>query len=280
MDFVTAIADTGRSFHGFYDRDYLDKKDKYGSFLSGNNARVDITRPGEPNRPKLLLIKDSFAHAAVPFLAYHFDIIMLDLRHFIDESVARLVVRENIDRVLFLHNMHNFSEDDTFGILGFGTQAALNSFAEQQRPIRNIFINNNNIREYVIVHPAEPFSRPRREANAAAAERLRDIILERAGVGLEIITTEDFSEFTELDKIIGFTRDGLPGNGFIKIAVEGNNLMLRCNIGNSLESPGYAAGIFIENYLRGATGSFNFGSDFVYSDFSGDFVMIMPRAGE
>jgi hypothetical protein len=87
------------------------------------NTRVEITLPGAENRPRLLLIKDSFAHAAVPFLAYHFDLIILDLRGFsVTDSVARIAREENIDYVLFLYNIANFMETPDLAKLMLGLE--------------------------------------------------------------------------------------------------------------------------------------------------------------
>ena len=36
---------------------------------------------GEDDRPRLLLIKDSYANALIPFLALHFDITVVDPRY-------------------------------------------------------------------------------------------------------------------------------------------------------------------------------------------------------
>ena len=268
-EITTKIADTGKILNGFYDRDYLEVKDKYSSFLSGNNARVDIFWAERLNRPKLLLIKDSFAHAVVPFLAYHYDIVMLDLRYFNTESVVKLVYDEGIDRVLFLHNIHNLSEDDNYGILQYGAEAVLERHKIAMYPIRNIFINSNPINDYVIVIPTEEGDS--REYYIAAAEQLHEIILTRAGIDLEIVRTDDYSK---LDKIIAFTTDGLPSIGFIKMATEGNNLMLRCYLNG--DSPGYAVDIFISKYLKRASGSFNFGENFIYSDAIDEIIMIKP----
>lgn len=116
-DFTTDIIDTGTKFKGFYDLSYLDKKDKYSSFISGNNARVDIY-PSESKgeREKLLLIKDSFAHSLAPFLAYHYDLVILDLRYY-KMSVKQLVADEGIDRVLIMHNIGTLTETNILGIL-------------------------------------------------------------------------------------------------------------------------------------------------------------------
>lgn len=119
-DFVTTIIDTGVSFNGFYDRSFLEVRDKYSAFIGGVNTRTEVTRPGE-NRPRLLLIKDSFAHAVVPFFAYHYDLIILDLRGFsVTDSVARIIGEENIGQVLFLYNIANFMESPDLAKLMIG----------------------------------------------------------------------------------------------------------------------------------------------------------------
>ncbi len=119
MDFTTTIIDTGVSFDGFYDRSYLEKKDQYSSFISGNNARVDITKKDGKEREKLLLIKDSFAHSVSPFLARHFDLVIIDLRYF-KESCAELVREEGIGRVLILNYIGSNTSANVHSILKFG----------------------------------------------------------------------------------------------------------------------------------------------------------------
>ncbi|MCL2816008.1 MAG: DHHW family protein, partial [Oscillospiraceae bacterium] len=286
-DFVTVIKDSQKEFNGFYDFSYLERKDKYGAFISGNNARVDVTGPSRVNddgeeikRPKMLLVKDSFAHSIVPFLAYHYDLVIIDLRYFRD-SVARIVYNEKIDRILFLHNMQNFSEDDTFGMLLYGVESVLadyEDYLEEVRmaafPIRGIFINGNPINDYTIVYPAE--ENPRREqVHIDAAESLRDEILRRAGVEIAIARID---EIDELEKVILFTREGLPtDNNLMKIETSGNNLIFRCNIGT--DPTGHAVSRFIARYLRNATGSFNFGANFMLTDIGDDVIVIMPGAG-
>ena len=60
---------TGEEMQGFYELSYLDTKDKYAAFLGGNSAHVRVTGKGA-DRPTLLLVKDSYANALVPFLAF------------------------------------------------------------------------------------------------------------------------------------------------------------------------------------------------------------------
>ena len=81
-DYTMTINDNGTVFEGFYDRSYLDVTDQYSSFISGNNAYVTIEKNGVEDRERLLLVKDSFGHSLAPFLAYHFDLEIVDLRYY------------------------------------------------------------------------------------------------------------------------------------------------------------------------------------------------------
>ena len=276
-DYITEIVDTGKTFDGFYDRSYLEIKDKYSSFIGGNNGRVDVTKKdggndenGEP-RKKLLLMKDSFAHCIVPFLAYHYDLVILDMRYY-TESVARLVVSENIDRVLILNNVENLMNTNLYGILNYGIAAAMEDYEKAveayikfQLPIKNIYINGNSISEYKIICPDT-------SEYIESAELIVKTILDRAGVELEIVTT-DMNE--EYGKAIVLSNTWDKMSGLIEIAVEGDALIFR----STSREQGIEALVrtFINNYLRDATGSFNFGEDFRYQDITDDMVMIMPE---
>ena len=118
-DFTTTIVDDGTSFAGFYDRSYLAKKDKYSSFIGGNNALVTVTKNGDADRPTLLLVKDSFAHSAVPFLAQHYDLVIVDIRYY-KKSTAALVDEYGADRVLVLYNMDSLTSSASSVLLRAG----------------------------------------------------------------------------------------------------------------------------------------------------------------
>lgn len=107
-DFTTTILDNGTSFAGFYDTSYLSKKDKYSSFIGGNNALVTVTKNGDADRPTLLLVKDSFAHSAAPFLSQHFDLLIVDIRYY-KKSTAALIDEYGVDRVLVLYNIDSLT---------------------------------------------------------------------------------------------------------------------------------------------------------------------------
>lgn len=120
---TVTVADTGEVRKGLYFRDYLEEKDKYAVFLGGNYGRVDITAPSADGeeREKLLIVKDSFAHALVPFLAEHFNVTMIDTRYY-KRPVIRLAQDESFENVLILCNMDTLSSATPFDILRMGVK--------------------------------------------------------------------------------------------------------------------------------------------------------------
>jgi len=130
-DYTTEIKDAGvaRSFAGFYDRSYLaeDVMDKYSSFIGGNNGLVYVTKTnlaeGE-TREKLVLIKDSYSHSMISFLAYHYDLIIVDLRYY-NSPLIKLIDEEQPARVLILNYMGSFTENNVFGIVNMGLKPYL-----------------------------------------------------------------------------------------------------------------------------------------------------------
>ncbi|MDO4608509.1 MAG: DHHW family protein [Clostridia bacterium] len=103
-----------------YDMSSLKNTDQYAVFLGGNHARVDITR-NDKNRQKLLVVRDSFADSLAPFLAIHYDLIMLDLRYY-TESAAQLVKDEKIEKVLILESIDEFATSKNISYLRKGLQ--------------------------------------------------------------------------------------------------------------------------------------------------------------
>lgn len=89
-----------------YDMSKLDTTDQYAVYLGGNHARVDIS--SGDSKPKMLIIRDSFADSLVPFLALHYDLVMIDLRYYTD-NVQQLVIDEGIDQVLILESISEFA---------------------------------------------------------------------------------------------------------------------------------------------------------------------------
>lgn len=100
----------------FYD--HLDEDDKYPVYLDGNHPYTVIKNSSVKNGEKLMVIKDSFAHSLVPFLADHFsEIIMVDLRYYTN-PVSEIIEREGIDRVLVLYSTDNLATDTGVAWIG------------------------------------------------------------------------------------------------------------------------------------------------------------------
>ncbi len=107
-------------YKGFYSFNYLETADQYGMFIGhsdtsvgGNNAVTYVTKDTDEERETLILIKDSFAHSVVPFLAQHYDLVILDLRYTGNETVSNVIATRNVKAVIVLENMETFMNDSS-----------------------------------------------------------------------------------------------------------------------------------------------------------------------
>lgn len=116
---------TGNRLDGFYDTSYLDGKDKYSAFIGGNNAHVRVCRAdgGDADKPTLVLVKDSYAHSLVPFLARHYKLEIIDLRSYTG-SVAKLSRERGACGVLVLTGVDNLATSDSLTLLRYGLTSA------------------------------------------------------------------------------------------------------------------------------------------------------------
>ncbi len=94
---------------GFVDKTYFEKKDKYGAFMSGTNRLLTVTYEGDhpTDRPRLLIARDSFASSLAPFLARHFDLVMVDLSGGMT-NLSEYAETYGCDRILIVYNVENF----------------------------------------------------------------------------------------------------------------------------------------------------------------------------
>ena len=113
---VTTFSSGSAGKGELYKTEQLSKKDKYSMFLGGNNSLLQI-RTGNDDRPKLLLIRDSYADSRVPFLLENFsEIHLIDLRYY-KLSIADYVLENDIDEVLVSYSVKNFCEDTNLFLL-------------------------------------------------------------------------------------------------------------------------------------------------------------------
>lgn len=110
---VTMTVNTGteiKTYDSLYVREFLDTKDKYSSFTGSNAPLVDI-KTNVDNGKSILVIKDSYAHSLVPFLANHYSrITMVDMRY-IQTDLGRLVNLDDYSQALVMYNAITFAED-------------------------------------------------------------------------------------------------------------------------------------------------------------------------
>lgn len=124
-DFVTEIVENGqlsRSMVGLYDMDALATHDKYSVFLGGTNTHIRIRATAQSGRPRLLLLKDSYAQSLAPYLARHFDLMLLDPRTVKTASDTVLTMLNDYapDRVLLLYGIDTLCDSASLRVLTLG----------------------------------------------------------------------------------------------------------------------------------------------------------------
>ena len=104
--------DTKEKVTTLYDANKLKGKDKYEVFTGGNHSQIKIRTNVKTNR-KLLLIKDSYANAMLPFLINDFaEINVVDLRYYTG-TMADILNNNEVTDVLILYNINTFNTDSS-----------------------------------------------------------------------------------------------------------------------------------------------------------------------
>lgn len=104
---------------GCYDTAKLSQKDMYEVFFGGNWPTVTI-RGGAENGRRLLVLKDSYANAFLPFAAADYEeIVAVDLRYYLG-SLSELMQQEGITDLLVLYSTSSFIADPKIDRLGLG----------------------------------------------------------------------------------------------------------------------------------------------------------------
>jgi len=102
-----------------YDRSYLQTKDKYSSFLGGNQPLCVIKNENLPAEAgKILLIRDSYSDALAPFLSQRFaEVHLLDLRYYRAPASA-YAMQNGIEEIAVVYSVQNFISDRNLVLLG------------------------------------------------------------------------------------------------------------------------------------------------------------------
>ena len=117
---ITTITDGGETTeqNDMFYLAHLEDDDKYPIYLDGNHPYTVIQHSAADSDKKLLVVKDSFAHSMVPYLADHYsEIIMVDLRYYTN-PVSQIVTNEGIDQVLILYSIDNLATDTGVAWIG------------------------------------------------------------------------------------------------------------------------------------------------------------------
>ena len=105
----------GKKTDCIIDEEFLTKKDKYAAYFGGNFSQIRI-KTGHGGE-RVLVLKDSYANAAMQFLVGQYsEITMIDLRyyHMQEKTVSELCEEYGVDRVIMLYNMDFLNEDRNF----------------------------------------------------------------------------------------------------------------------------------------------------------------------
>ncbi|MBE6675423.1 MAG: hypothetical protein E7594_01140 [Ruminococcaceae bacterium] len=102
----------GESFSGFYNREYLEQKDKYSAFLDGTHGILTVQKNTDEERQTLLVLKDSFLNSMVPFLAQHYDLVVVNLSAGGVKPLAYYAEQFGCDGVLIVYNAENMIENN------------------------------------------------------------------------------------------------------------------------------------------------------------------------
>ena len=98
-----------------YDKSALEKSSKYDFFLGGNRALLRVEGEG---KPRLTIIKDSFANSLIPFLSIHYELDVIDPRYIkkpIDDIITELWAESGASPLLVILGTDTLCSDDLFG---------------------------------------------------------------------------------------------------------------------------------------------------------------------
>ena len=119
LDVEYTVMMDGEMHGSLFFREFLDKKDKYAVYFGGNYAKVDISMENGKGQEDLLIIKDSFANAFVPYLLNDYGYITMVDTRFYREDISQLA--KEYDRVLVLYGMANMGQQRMVLLSGLST---------------------------------------------------------------------------------------------------------------------------------------------------------------
>jgi len=113
---ASVVKEAEKTFPGWLNREKLAGKDKYAAFLDGIYREQTVFAAEETGRERLLLVKDSFANAMVPFLVQHFDLVIINLAGKVTD-ISSYMAEYGCDRILIVYNWANLIENNNLALL-------------------------------------------------------------------------------------------------------------------------------------------------------------------
>ena len=105
-----------KEHNSYYFTEHFENDDKYPVYLDGNHSVTRIRNTDAPGGT-LVVVKDSYANAIIPFLSQNYsEIIMVDLRYY-KNDVSVLAAQEHAEGILILYSLDNLSQDDNLSFL-------------------------------------------------------------------------------------------------------------------------------------------------------------------
>lgn len=78
---------------------------KYSCFIAGDNPYTEIHNPQITDGSSIMVVKESFGNALVPFLVENYEnVYVVDYRHFTG-SISKIITDKKIDTVLYINNV-------------------------------------------------------------------------------------------------------------------------------------------------------------------------------
>ena len=100
-------------------KENLDERDKYKVYLDGNHPLIKIRNNQAEREEKVLVLKDSYANAMIPYLAESFsEVHYMDLRYY-NASLSAYIEKEGFSRVILVYGMDTIGEDPNLRKLAF-----------------------------------------------------------------------------------------------------------------------------------------------------------------
>ena len=115
---VSVSFENGQTTDSLFFDEHLQEKDQYTYYLDGNHGYVNI-RTGNHNGRRAIVIKDSFAHILLPYLAQEYEEIeVFDLRYY-TESVSAHISEDKKDMtdIYVIYGLETFCSDNGLAVL-------------------------------------------------------------------------------------------------------------------------------------------------------------------